>query len=79
MKWLKVNVRRTYNRKKLGEHFQADLKRLSRQLLAEKKRSILQNEGKCWTESYKYVKDVKKIGKIFLQLKLVMADILPIQ
>ena len=33
-KRLKVKVRRTYKRKKLGEHFQADLKRISRQLLA---------------------------------------------
>jgi len=39
------------------------MKRQSRQLLTAKKnaqeaylRSVLQNEGKCWTEFYKYVK-----------------------
>ena len=36
VKQLKVKVRRAYNRRKLDEHFQADLKRLSRQLLAAK-------------------------------------------
>jgi len=57
------NIRRSYNRKKLGEHFQAGLKRHTRQLLAEKKNTqeaylwaVLQNEGKCWTDFYKYVK-----------------------
>ena len=33
----KVKVRRTYNRRILGEHFQADLKQLSMQLLAKEK------------------------------------------
>jgi hypothetical protein len=33
LKWLKVKVRRAYNRRKLGKHFQADLKRLFRQLM----------------------------------------------
>jgi len=33
LKWLKVKVRRVYNRRKLDEHFQADLKRLFSQLL----------------------------------------------
>jgi hypothetical protein len=49
VKRLKVKVRRTYNKRKLDEHFQADLKRLSKQLLAEKKGPVLQNRGKCWT------------------------------
>jgi hypothetical protein len=54
VKRLKVKVRRIYNRRKLGEHFQTDLKRLSRQLLAAKIKaqetylpSISQNEGTC--------------------------------
>jgi len=33
LKWMKVKVRRAYNRRKLDEHFQADLKRLFSQLL----------------------------------------------
>jgi hypothetical protein len=65
---LKVRVRRAYNRRKLGEHFQADLMRLSGQLLAagpppQKKDpqgtylcSVLQNKSNCWTESCNYVK-----------------------
>ena len=67
-----VKVRRAYNRGKLCEHFQADLKRLFRQLLAatvaaerggNSKETYLQsmvhNEDKCWTEFYKYVKQHK--------------------
>lgn len=34
---LKVKVRRAHNKRKLGELFRPDLKRLSRQLLAAKK------------------------------------------
>jgi len=40
VKQLKIKVRRAYNGRKLGELFQSDLKRLSRQLLAEKKKDI---------------------------------------
>jgi len=54
VKRLKVKVRRKYNRRKLGENFQTDLKRLSRQLLTAKRKaqetylpSISQNEGTC--------------------------------
>ena len=63
MKRLKVKVRRAYNNRKLGEHYQSDLKGICKQLLAAKKnaqetflRSVVQNEGKCWSEFYKYVK-----------------------
>ena len=52
-----------YNKRNFGLHYQADLKRLSKELLVVKKeaqetflRSVLQNEGRCRTESYKYVK-----------------------
>ena len=63
VKRLKSKVRKAYNRRKLGEHYQEELKRLSKQLLTAKKdaqetflRSVLRNEGKCWSEFYKYVK-----------------------
>jgi hypothetical protein len=59
---LKVKVRRAYNRRKLGEHYQAELKRLSRKLFTAKRnaqetflRSVLQNEGKSWSEFYRFV------------------------
>ena len=38
VKRLKVKVRRAYNRRKLGENYQAELKRLSKKLLTEKKK-----------------------------------------
>jgi hypothetical protein len=62
MKRLKVKVRRAYNRRKLGEHYQAELKRLSKKLLTAKINaqetflsSVLQNEGKSWSEFYRFV------------------------
>jgi hypothetical protein len=62
VKRLKVKVRRAYNRRKLGEHYQAELKRLSSKLLTAKRnaqktflRSVLQNEGKYWLEFYRFV------------------------
>ena len=36
-KRLKVKVRKAYNRRKLGEHYQVELKRLSRKLLTAKR------------------------------------------
>ena len=36
MKRLKVKVRRAYNRRKLGKHYQMELKRLSKKLLTAK-------------------------------------------
>jgi hypothetical protein len=63
VKHLKVKVRRAYNRRKLGEHYQQELKRLSQKLLSAKRNaqetflhSLLQNESKSWSEFYKYVK-----------------------
>ena len=60
VKRLKIKARTAYEGRKFGELFQTDLKTLSRQLLAGKKRtflrSVLQNEGKCWRQFYKYVK-----------------------
>jgi hypothetical protein len=83
---LKVKVRRAYNNRKLGEHYQLDLKEFCKQLLAAKKnaqetilRSVVQNEGKCWSEFYKYVKRRKGNGKIFLQSKIVMVGSLQTQ
>ena len=62
MKRLKVKVRRAYNRRKLGEHYQAELNRLSKKLLTAKRNaqetllsSVLQNEGKSWSEFYRFV------------------------
>jgi hypothetical protein len=62
VKRLKVKVRRAYNRRKLGEHCQAELKRLSKKLLTAKINaqdtflsSVLQNDGKSWSEFYRFV------------------------
>jgi hypothetical protein len=63
VKRLKVKVRRAYNRRKLGERYQAELKRLSMKLLLTAKKSaqetflrtVLQNESKSWSEFYTYV------------------------
>jgi hypothetical protein len=63
VKRLKVKVRRAYNRRKLGDHYQQELKRLSQKLLLAKRNAqetflctLLQNEGKSWAEFYRYVK-----------------------
>jgi hypothetical protein len=57
IKRLKSNVRKAYNRRKLGAHHMEELKQLSKQLLAAKKsaqevflKTILSKEGKCWSE-----------------------------
>jgi len=62
VKLLNVNVRRTYNRRKLGEHYHAELKRVSKKLLTVKRNaqeifycSGLQNEGKSWSEFDRFV------------------------
>jgi hypothetical protein len=67
VKHLKLKVRRAYNKRKSGELYQVELQRLSKQLLAAKKNaqetflwSVLQNEGKCWTDIFKYVKRRKE-------------------
>jgi hypothetical protein len=60
---LKVKVRRVYNKRKLGDHYQEELKRLSKELLVAKRKaretflsSVLQNDGNWWAEFFKYVK-----------------------
>ena len=66
VKRLKVKVRKMYNMRKSEQSYQADLKRLSKELLVAKKaqekflRLVLRNEVRCWTEFYKYVKRHKK-------------------
>jgi hypothetical protein len=62
VKRLKVKVRRAYNRRKLGKHYQAELKKLSKKLLTTKRNAqgtflnwVLQNEGKSWSEFYRFV------------------------
>jgi hypothetical protein len=68
VKRLKVKVSRAYNRIKIGENYQAELKRLSKKLLTAKRNtqkiclsSVLQNEG-----SFIGLKiDIKETGKIF--------------
>jgi hypothetical protein len=79
IKRLKSKVTKAYNRRKLGVHYLEDLKQLSKQLLAAKKsaqeaflKSTLSREDKCWSDFYKYVKNEKEIGKIFLPPKTVM-------
>ena len=51
-----------YNMRKLGEDYQAELKRLSNKLLTAKRNapdnflsSVLHNEGKAWSELYRFV------------------------
>jgi hypothetical protein len=72
VKRLKVKVRKAYNKRQFGQHYQADLNRLSSELLVAKKktqetflRSILQNEGRCWTEFLSMLNDIREIEKIF--------------
>jgi hypothetical protein len=57
-----------YNTRKFGQLYQAELNWLTKELLVAKKkdtetflRSVLQNESRCWTELYKYVK--RRTGK----------------
>jgi len=66
MKRLKVKVRRAYNRRKLGKHYQMELKRLSKKLLTEKRNaqetflsSVLHNEGKSWSGFNRFVNRCK--------------------
>jgi hypothetical protein len=63
VKRLKARVRRAYNKRKLGENIQSELKRLSKKLLAAKRSaqetflsSVLRNERKSWSEFYRYVR-----------------------
>jgi hypothetical protein len=84
VKRLKVKVRRVYNKRKFGGHYQAELKRLSKELLIAKKKaqetflsSVLQNEG---GQSFiSMLKDVKVIEKIFLRSRALMEISSPYQ
>jgi hypothetical protein len=67
---LEVKARRAYNRRKIGERYQAELEMLSKELLAAKRSaqetflsSVLQNESNSWSEFYKYVNRRKGNGK----------------
>jgi hypothetical protein len=79
VKRLKINVRRVYNRRKSGEHYHEELKRLSKKLLTAKRNaqekllsSILQNEAKSWLEFYRFVNRRKGNREIFRRSKIVM-------
>jgi hypothetical protein len=63
VKRLNLNVRRAYNRRKLCEHYQEEIKRISQKLLSANRnaqeiffRLLLENEGKSWAEFYRYFK-----------------------
>jgi hypothetical protein len=63
VKELKLKVRKAYNRRKSGQQYREELKPLSKQLSLTKQnaqetflRTVLKNEGNCWTEFYKHVK-----------------------
>jgi hypothetical protein len=50
-----------YSKRQFGQPYQVELGRLSKELLVARKnarktflRSVLQNEGSCWTESKKF-------------------------
>jgi len=75
-----------YNKRKFGQPYQVEQKRIYKELLVAKKQaqesflcSVLQNKGRCWTEFYKYVKHVKEIKKIFRRSRHIMASSLQIQ
>jgi len=62
VKRLNIKVRRAYNRRKFGEHYQARLKRLFKKLLTVKRNAqvtflslVFQNEGKFWSDFYRFV------------------------
>jgi len=66
-----------YNKRKYGQPYQADLKRLSKEFLVAKKKaqetfllSVLQNEGRCWTEFYRYVKRSKGNRELTRQIHI---------
>ena len=64
------------HKRKFGQPYQRELKRLSKELLVAKKKaqesflcSVLQNKGSCWTEFYKYVKRRKGNRENFPAIK----------
>jgi len=65
-----------YNKRNFGQPYQSEQKRLSKELLVAKKKdqetflsSVLQNDGRCWTEFYKYVKRRKGNGENILAIR----------
>jgi len=75
-----------YNKRKFGQPYQAELKRLSKELLVAKKKAqeiflrlVLQNEGRYWTEFYKYVKRRKGNRESFRRSRTKMASSLQTQ
>jgi hypothetical protein len=81
VKRLKVKVREVYSKRKFGQHYQAALKRLSKELLAAKR--LLRRH--FYVRSYKtrvvagqssinVLKDVKEVEKIFRRSKTKMAS-----
>jgi len=72
VKRLEIKVGEMYNKRKSGQPYQEELKRLSKELLVAKKkaqetflRPVLQNEVRCCTEFYKYVKGRNGNTEIF--------------
>ena len=79
VKQLKVKVRKIYNKRKFGQPYQADLKRLSKELLVAKKkaqdtflRSILQTKSVAGRSSVSMLSDVKEIEKTFRKSRIIM-------
>jgi len=65
-----------YSKIKFGQPYQTELKHLSKDLLVAKKKaqetflhSVLGNEGRCWTDFYKYVKRRKGNRESILVIK----------
>ena len=73
---LKVKVRRAYSKRKLGDHYQEELRKLSKKLLTAKREtqetflsSVLQDDGKSWSEFYKFVNRLKDNKKTIPSIK----------
>jgi hypothetical protein len=79
VKRLKVKVRRVYNKRKFGEHYQEELKRLSKELLVANRRfrglSYVRSNIKkvnAGQSSSSMLKDTKGLEKIFQRSKVLM-------
>ena len=86
VKQLKAKVRKMYNKRKFGQPYQAELKRLSKELLVAKQkvqetllRSVLQKKVEAGQSSVSMLNDVKEIEKIFRPSKIIMASSLQIE
>jgi hypothetical protein len=75
VKQLKVKFRRPYNKRRLGQQYQVEMKDYLMNCWQAKTvqetflRSVLRNEGNCWSESYKYVKRPKGNREIILAIQ----------